>query len=130
MGIHQKGLATTWPVATICMEPFQNFALGKPPFTDSSIAKKSCRKRCVLVSDRHSIAIADFGFSDRYPIALRGSTQTLAIVGILQSVLNQPTSTKDIRSDDQSSCNHDRDRNSGRAIRCTKSFACIPPEIL
>ena len=35
------------------------------------------------MSDRHAITIADFWFSDCYLIALRGSTQTLAIIGTL-----------------------------------------------
>ena len=37
------------------------------------------QKKLFLMSDGHSdsIAIADFGVSDCYPIALRGSTQTL-----------------------------------------------------
>ena len=50
------------------------------PVADTSIAST---KNCFLVSDRHSITIADFGFSHRNPIVLRGSTQTLATVGTL-----------------------------------------------
>ena len=39
--------------------------------------------------------IADFGFSDRYPIALRSFTQTLTVIDWLcQSVLNQPPRQK------------------------------------
>ena len=49
--------------------------------------KKSCRKSCSFVSDHHSIAnrfaIADFGLFDRYPIALRGFTQTLTTITTL-----------------------------------------------
>ena len=37
----------------------------------------------ITVSDGHSMAIADFGLSNRYPIALRGFTQTLTISGTL-----------------------------------------------
>ena len=44
---------------------------------------KSCRNAVFLVSDHHSITIAHFAFSDRSPIALRGPTQTLKIIGTL-----------------------------------------------
>ena len=45
--------------------------------------KRSCRKSCFLVSARHLIAIADFWFPNRCPIALRGSNQTFIIIGTL-----------------------------------------------
>ena len=57
------------------------------------------------MSDRHLIAIADFGVSDRYPIALRGSTQTDIgdnwLTWLCQSVFNQPPLDKRPRSRDQ-----------------------------
>ena len=54
------------------------------PITDTSIARNPGENAVFLVSDRHSIAIADYGFSDRYPIDLKkGSTQTLITIGTL-----------------------------------------------
>ena len=75
---------------------------------------------CFVVSDRHSFAIADFGLSDRYLIALGGSTQTLTIIGTFGCAnLCSTSSTKDTRSRDQSFCNHDGDCNFDRGIWCT-----------
>ena len=46
-------------------------------------SREILQKELFLVSDRHSVATADLGFSDYCPIALRGSTQTLTIIGTL-----------------------------------------------
>ena len=77
----------------------------------------------LFLSDRQSLAIADFGFSDRRFRVLRSlsdSIQTLTnnwYTWLCQSVLNQPPLTKDTRSRDQSFCDHDRDRNFDRVLQ-------------
>ena len=55
------------------------------------------QKMPFLVSDHHSIAIANFGFSDRCPIALRGSSNVynICFARLCESVLGQAPSTKD-----------------------------------
>ena len=68
--------------------------------------KKCSRKTSFLVSDRHSIAIADFGVFRSLTDTLRGSTQTLTMIGTLGCAnlcsTKTPPLTKDTRLRDQS----------------------------
>ena len=59
--------------------------LSAPPIAiaDCQRSQEILQKELFLVSDRHSIPITDFGFPDRYPIALRGSAKGLTISGTL-----------------------------------------------
>ena len=87
---------------------FQNFIVVAFPTQNSIFGRFSSlpprpppSKFIVVSPSLKSMAIADFGLSDRYPIALRSSTETL-----------QPIARSELF------CNHNHDRNFDRAIRC------------
>ena len=80
------------------------------------------------LSDRDLITIVDFKLSEHYPIALRGSTRVLVVLGPLsdlaEPICAQPTNPLDKKDSIARSdfCDHHRacDCNFDRAIRCTR----------
>ena len=95
------------------------------PITDTSVDRKNLQKEQFLASDRHSITIADFGFSDCYPIALRSPLrrqQTLVHLAVPICAQPPPPPDKDTRSRDQSFGDYNRDHNFDRAIRCALRY--------